>query len=111
MVPVVIGALGAVTPKLEQCLQQIPGATSQVSVQKSIILGKGKIAPKPQTPRPNKVDTFFNLKMIIFLVVFFSFTVFILKSEFISTTNIYLKLECKQKLEAEFKNRSRNPPA
>lgn len=50
--------------------------------------------------------------MIILLVFFFfSFTVFILKSEFISTTNVYLKLECKQKLEAEFKNRSRNPPA
>ncbi len=33
VVPVVIGALGAVTPKLGEWLQQIPGKTSEVSVQ------------------------------------------------------------------------------
>ncbi|PWA20037.1 hypothetical protein CCH79_00016098 [Gambusia affinis] len=36
--PVVIGALGAVTPKLEQWLQQIPGTTSDISVQKCAVL-------------------------------------------------------------------------
>ena len=37
VVPVVIGALGAVTPKLREWLQQIPGLTpqSETSVQKS----------------------------------------------------------------------------
>ncbi len=38
VVPVVIGALGAVTHKLGEWLQQIPGTTSEVSVQKSAIL-------------------------------------------------------------------------
>ncbi|KAF7655229.1 hypothetical protein LDENG_00059120 [Lucifuga dentata] len=32
VVPVVIGTLGAVTPKLGEWLQQIPGTTSEVSV-------------------------------------------------------------------------------
>ena len=43
VVPVVIGALGAVTPKLEEWLQQIPGKTSDISVQKSAVLGTAKI--------------------------------------------------------------------
>ena len=43
VVPVVIGALGAVTPKLEEWLQQIPGTTSELSVQKSAVLGTAKI--------------------------------------------------------------------
>ena len=36
VVPVVIGALGVVAPKLEDWLQQIPGTTSELSVQKSV---------------------------------------------------------------------------
>ena len=43
VVPVVIGALGAVTPKLEERLQQIPGTTSELSVQKSAVLETAKI--------------------------------------------------------------------
>ena len=43
VVPVVIGALVAVTPKLGEWLQQIPGRTSEISVQKSGILGTAKI--------------------------------------------------------------------
>ena len=43
VVPVVIGALGAVTPKLGEWLQQIPGTTSEISVQKSAVLGTAKI--------------------------------------------------------------------
>ena len=43
MVPIVIRALGAVTPKLDWWLQQIPGTTSEISVQKSAILGAAKI--------------------------------------------------------------------
>ena len=43
VVPVVVGALGAVTPKLEEWLQQIPGNTSDISVQKSAVLGTAKI--------------------------------------------------------------------
>ena len=43
VVPVVIGALGAVTPKLEEWLQQVPGKTSDISVQKSAVLGTAKI--------------------------------------------------------------------
>ena len=43
VVPVVIGALGAVTPKLEEWLQQIPGKTSDIWVQKSAVLGTAKI--------------------------------------------------------------------
>uniref|UniRef100_A0A3B3HDB2 HAT C-terminal dimerisation domain-containing protein n=1 Tax=Oryzias latipes TaxID=8090 RepID=A0A3B3HDB2_ORYLA len=43
VVPVVIGALGAVTPKLEEWLQQIPGKTSDLLVQKSAVLGTAKI--------------------------------------------------------------------
>ncbi|KAL4000544.1 hypothetical protein ACER0C_008315 [Sarotherodon galilaeus] len=42
VVPVVIGALGAVTPKLGEWLQQIPGTTSEISVQKSAVLGRAK---------------------------------------------------------------------
>ncbi|KAF7643082.1 hypothetical protein LDENG_00244990 [Lucifuga dentata] len=40
---VVIGALGAVTPKLGEWLQQIPGTTSEISVQKSAVLGTAKM--------------------------------------------------------------------
>ena len=43
VVPVVIAALGALTPKLEERLQQIPGTTSELSVQKSAVLGTAKI--------------------------------------------------------------------
>lgn len=40
---VVIGALRPVTPKLGECLQQIPGAISEISFQKSAIVGIAKI--------------------------------------------------------------------
>uniref|UniRef100_A0A8C8DT49 Uncharacterized protein n=1 Tax=Oryzias sinensis TaxID=183150 RepID=A0A8C8DT49_9TELE len=43
VVTVVIGALGAVTPKLEEWLQQIPGKISDISIQKSAVLGTAKI--------------------------------------------------------------------
>ena len=43
VVLVVIGALGAVTPKLEERLQQIPGTTSELSVQRSAVPGTAKI--------------------------------------------------------------------
>ena len=43
VVPVVIGALEAVTPKLEEWLQQIAGTTSEVSVKKSAVLRTAKI--------------------------------------------------------------------
>ena len=43
VVPVVIGALEAVTPKLEEWLQQIPGTTSELSVLKRAVLGTAKI--------------------------------------------------------------------
>ncbi|CAL9694852.1 unnamed protein product [Knipowitschia caucasica] len=43
VVPVVIGALGAVTPKLEEWLQRIPGTTLDISVQKCAVLGTAKI--------------------------------------------------------------------
>ncbi len=43
VVPVVVGALRAVTPKLGEWLQQIPGTTSEASVQKSAVLGTAKI--------------------------------------------------------------------
>ncbi|KAK7930440.1 hypothetical protein WMY93_006835 [Mugilogobius chulae] len=43
VVPVVIGALGAVTPKLDEWLQHIPGSTSDISVQKSAVLGTARI--------------------------------------------------------------------
>ena len=43
VVPVVVGALGAVTPKLGEWLQQIPGTTTEASVQKSAVLGTAKI--------------------------------------------------------------------
>ena len=42
VVPLVIGALGNVTPKLGECLQ-IPGKTSGISLQKSVVLGTVKI--------------------------------------------------------------------
>ncbi|KAK7925436.1 hypothetical protein WMY93_007746 [Mugilogobius chulae] len=43
VVPVVIGALGAVTPKLDEWLQHIPGTTADISVQKSAVLGTARI--------------------------------------------------------------------
>ena len=43
MVPVVIGALGGVIPKLGEWLQQIPGTTSELFVQKSAVPGTAKI--------------------------------------------------------------------
>ena len=43
VVPVEIGALGAVSPKLEERLRQIPGPTSELSVQKSAVLGAAKM--------------------------------------------------------------------
>ena len=43
VVPVVTGALGAVTPKLEEWLRQIPGTTSELSVQKSAVPGKAEL--------------------------------------------------------------------
>ena len=43
VVPVVMGALGAVTPKLDWWLQQIPETTSLISGQKSALLGTAKI--------------------------------------------------------------------
>ncbi|KAK7879105.1 hypothetical protein WMY93_034112 [Mugilogobius chulae] len=43
VVPVVIGALGAVTPKLDEWLQHIPGSTPDISVQKSAVLGTARI--------------------------------------------------------------------
>ena len=43
VVLVVIGALGAGTPKLEERLQQILRTTSELSVQKSAVLGAAKI--------------------------------------------------------------------
>ena len=45
VVPVVIGALGAVTAKREERLQQTPGTTSELSVQKSAVPGTAKILP------------------------------------------------------------------
>ena len=42
VVPGVVGALGAVAPKLGEWLQQIPGTTSELSVQKSAVLGTAK---------------------------------------------------------------------
>ena len=43
VVPIVIGALGAVTSKLDWRLHQIPRMTSEISVQKSVMLGTDKI--------------------------------------------------------------------
>ena len=43
VVPMVTGALVAVTPKLEEWLEQIPATTSELSVQKSAVPGTAKI--------------------------------------------------------------------
>ena len=43
VVPVVIGALRAETPKLKKWLQQIPETTTELSVQESAVLGTTKI--------------------------------------------------------------------
>ncbi len=48
---VIIRAPGAVTPKLVEWLEQIPGTTSKISVQKSTVLGTAKIQ-KPLATRP-----------------------------------------------------------
>jgi len=46
VVPVVIGALGAMTPKLGEWLQQVPGTTSEISVQNSAVLElEGRVLP------------------------------------------------------------------
>ena len=44
VVPVVNGQLGAVTSKLGKWLQQIPGTTLEISVQKSTVLGTAKMS-------------------------------------------------------------------
>ena len=43
VIPFVVGPLGAVTPKLGEWLQQIPGSTPEASFQKSAVLGTAKI--------------------------------------------------------------------
>ena len=43
VVSMVIGAFGAVTPKLGEWLKQIPGIISETTFQKSTILGTAKI--------------------------------------------------------------------
>ena len=43
VVPIVIGALGAVAPTLEKWLEEIPGETTEVSIQKNAILGTARI--------------------------------------------------------------------
>ena len=43
VVPVVIGALGAVTPKLGEWLKQISEITLETTVQRSKIVGKAKV--------------------------------------------------------------------
>lgn len=60
VVPMVIGTLWAVTPKLKEWLQQIPGTKSEVSVKKSAALGTAKILnQKPRSLRVylRKYDT------------------------------------------------------
>lgn len=44
VVPMVVpvGAVGAITPKLKERLQQIPGTTSELTVQKRALLETGK---------------------------------------------------------------------
>ena len=43
VIPMVIGALKAVNPNLVEWFQQIPGTTSEISVQMSTVLGTAKI--------------------------------------------------------------------
>ena len=43
VVPIVVGALGAVTTTLEKWLEQIPGRTTEISIQKNAILGTSRI--------------------------------------------------------------------
>ena len=43
VVPIVIGALGAVAPTLEKWLEEIPGETTEVSIQKNAILGTARM--------------------------------------------------------------------
>ncbi|TWW57464.1 hypothetical protein D4764_07G0001830 [Takifugu flavidus] len=43
VVPVVIWTLAAVAPNLSRWLRQIPGTTSEISVQKCAVLGTAKI--------------------------------------------------------------------
>lgn len=49
-VTVAIGTLGAVIPKLGEWIQQIPGTTSEISVQKRAILGAAKILRRTLRP-------------------------------------------------------------
>ena len=50
VVPKVIGAVGAVTPTLDWWIQQIPGTTSEISVQKNTLLGTAKILHRTLRP-------------------------------------------------------------
>ena len=43
MIPEVVGALGAVTPKLREWFQKIPGIMLEIFVQKSTIMETAKI--------------------------------------------------------------------
>jgi len=43
VIPVINEAIGAITPKLGEWLQQIAGTTSEISVQESGVLGTAKI--------------------------------------------------------------------
>lgn len=49
VISLIIGALGSVTPKLEKWLQT-SGAISEISVQKSILLGTANILHKINPP-------------------------------------------------------------
>ena len=43
MIPVVVGALGAITDRLPGCLAQLPGTISEVELQKSALLGTTQV--------------------------------------------------------------------
>ena len=47
VVPVLIGAIGKVNPTLGHWLQQITGITSEISVQKSTVLGRARYCAEP----------------------------------------------------------------
>lgn len=40
---VITGAFGIMIPKIEKWLQQIPGTTSEISIQKNVLLGIAKV--------------------------------------------------------------------
>lgn len=57
VVPVITGALSAVTPKLKEWLQIISGTTSEISAQRNAVLETSKILQKDhQTLRPQIKD-------------------------------------------------------